>query len=61
MTDDRLKRYAELIDRMLHAQQEYFRTRSNSALEAAKRLEKQARKETADILAGERQETLFER
>ena len=46
-----MEEFAALVQEMRNAQREYFRTRSPTALEAAKRLEKrvdQALKEIAD-------------
>ena len=45
---------ATTVDEMRHAQKEYFRTRSNSALEDSKRLEKKVDKDCQAILDGQK-------
>jgi hypothetical protein len=49
---------ANLVAEMRHAQKEYFRTRSDSALEESKRLERQVDEACREILDG--QKKMFE-
>lgn len=49
-----LTELAELVANMRHAQKEYFRTRSDSALEESKRLEKRVDDACREILDGQR-------
>lgn len=46
---------AKLVAKMRHAQKEYFRTRSTSALEESKRLERQVDEACQAILDGQKQ------
>lgn len=49
-----LKEYAELVEKMRNTQDEYFRTRSTSALNRAKILERGVDEITANILDPDR-------
>ena len=48
-SDDRLKYFADLVKRMRHAQQQYFRYRTKAWLELSKRLEKEVDDAIRDI------------
>ena len=48
-SDDRLKDFADLVQRMRQAQQQYFRYRTKPWLELSKRLEKEVDDAIRDI------------
>ncbi len=48
-SDDRLKDFADLVQRMRQAQQQYFRYRTKAWLELSKRLEKEVDDAIRDI------------
>lgn len=48
-SDDRLKYFADLVQRMRQAQQQYFRYRTKAWLELSKRLEKEVDDAIRDI------------
>lgn len=50
---------AKLVSEMRAAQREFFRTKSNSALEESKRLERAVDKAIGDVLRPERQGSMF--
>lgn len=54
-----IEEFARLVDRCRHAQKEFFRTRSDSALEDAKSLEKRV-DEAVEKILNSRQKTLFD-
>jgi hypothetical protein len=50
---------ARLVNEMRTAQKEYFRTRSGSALENSKRLERKVDEAVGEVLRPERQGSMF--
>lgn len=50
-----LTEFRDLVEKMRHAQKEYFRTTSPAALSQAKSLEKQVDRELAKLAEGQRE------
>lgn len=59
LTPMTIEEFARLVDRLRHAQKEFFRTRSDSALEDAKALERRVDEAIENILNSQ-QKTLFD-